>query len=550
MPASPSGLRAQLWRLGRDLRSGWQDFAVAQPLRGAITVAVIGVVWLFTAAVVHGALRWLNRSEYVLLKPRLIESLLALFLFVLFFLVAASALVLVWGRLLRSRAADFHAALPTTDRALFWSACVEGGLLASWAVAVLASPVLLLLSREALSPAAYLPAALAVLAGFIAVSVAAGALGALLLARIVPLLRRGVIGLVILVAGGLLLYGVYQLGGLDRSGDPAGFMREVLGRIGFAENPYLPPAWAQQALTAALGARWADFAYFLALTWLGAVALALIAEHLAHRRLRLDLDRLASRPSGRRAGRPWRRWPPGTLALLVAKDLRLFLRDPAQVLQFTMFFGLLGFYLLMLPRLTEGLMLPEAWRPGISICNLIAIAMALATFTARFVFPLPSLEGQRLWLLVPAAVGRGRLLAGKMVFAVLVATPVSLSLAVLSGWMLGLSPRMIALEAVAVAGLAVGLSASALGLGARLADYRQDDPARIVAGAGGTINLIVSLALVGLLTICATLPLLLRHPTAWWLGLGAALLISAVWTAGFLYLAGRWFARLDGTGGG
>jgi ABC-2 type transport system permease protein len=239
---------------------------------------------------------------------------------------------------------------------------------------------------------------------------------------------------------------------------------------------------------------------------------------------------------------------PADLGLLAAKDLRLFLRDPAQVLQFTMFFGLLGFYLLMLPRVGKAFLFDDWWRPVVSLLNLTAVAMALATFTGRFVYPLLSLEGRRLWILSLAPWPPTRIVTAKFTFALLVGLPISVSLVVLSGVMLSLSPGIITYQAGIIACMAVGYSAGALGLGARLADYDEDNPAKLVAGYGGTINLMVSLLFTALLLVGAAFPLLpgssALGPWRWIVGAGWTLVVTGVWSTIFLRMSWSWFARL------
>jgi ABC-2 type transport system permease protein len=218
------------------------------------------------------------------------------------------------------------------------------------------------------------------------------------------------------------------------------------------------------------------------------------------------------------------------LALLAAKDLRLFRRDPAQVLQFTMFFGMLGFYLLMLPRLGRAFMLDEEWRHVVSVLNLTAISMALATFTGRFVFPMLSLEGRRLWVLALAPWPRQRIVTAKLVFALMVGVPVSLALTIISGLMLSLPGRLVAYQALVIAALAIGLASGALGLGARYADYTEDNPAKLVAGYGGTVNLLASVVFCGLLIGGAAVPLAAHAPWAWWTGIAWTLIVASGWS--------------------
>ncbi len=552
-----------MWRGGVN---STRHLVIEQPLRGLALASVVMAVWLMLGALFMLSLLFLGQPQYEALKSRLVESLLSLFFFTLFFLVTISDTVLVWGGLFRSRAAGFHAQLPFTERGLYWGAAIEGGLWSSWAVVVLALPLVGALVGDRVFPElantgslrgfALLPAllmtvsSLMALMAFILCCVSAGALGSLLLARLIPLLRRGVKGIVVLVVAGLALLAVLVLGSLERRGEPVAFMGEVIGKLRFAENPFLPPWWAEQALTAALDQRWAEWIYFVALLMLTAATLALAGEWIAGRRLRRELDQLTGRPeaSERIRSRPWRLWPllPRDLALLAAKDLRLFLREPAQVLQFTAFFGLLAFYLLMLPRVGRAFLFDEWWRPVVSLLNLTAVAMALATFTGRFVYPLLSLEGRRLWVLAAAPWPRSRVVTAKFAFALAVGMPVSVALVSLSGFMLELPLGTVAYQAATIACMAVGFSAGALGLGARLADYEEDNPAKLVAGYGGTINLMASLGFTGLLLVGAAFPLLpgaslLLGNWRWPLGILWTLGVTMVWTRTFLRMAWKWF---------
>ncbi len=562
--ALAGALGATWWRLWRSGCNTIHHLIVEQPLRGLSVGSVVVFVWVMLGALFLGLMMFLQTPQYEGLKPRLMESLLSLFFFTLFFLVTISDTVLVWGALFRSRSASFHAQLPLTDRELFWGCSVEGGLWSSWAVLVLAVPLVGALVADRLFPGGSFAAfdagaallmtggALVAVLSFVICCMGAGALGSLALARLIPLLRRGLKGIIALMVGALMLGAVLVLGSLEQRGEPVAFMGEVIGKLRFAENPYLPPWWAQQALMAALDGRWWDWGRFTGLLVTTAAVLALAGERIAGRRLRLDLDALTGRPEtrGRTRSRAWRLIPflPADLGLLAAKDLRLFLREPAQVLQFTMFFGLLGFYLLMLPRVGRAFLFDDWWRPVVSLLNLTAVAMALATFTGRFVYPLLSLEGRRLWVLALAPWPHTRVVTAKLTFALLVGMPVSVALVVLSGVMLSLAPAIIAYQAAIISAMAVGFSAGALGLGARLADYDEDNPAKLVAGYGGTINLMASLVFSTLLLGGAVFPLLpgtsALGPWRWAVGIGWTLLVTSVWSTIFLRMAWRWFARL------
>ncbi|HYE07601.1 MAG TPA: hypothetical protein VEL07_18935 [Planctomycetota bacterium] len=541
-------LPALLWRIRRGSDNTVRRYLLREPLRAASVALVLTTVWTLLSLLFLAVLVFLSQELYLPLKPRLLESLLSLFFFALFFLVGVSDTVLVWGALFRSRAAVFHAQLPVPERALYWSAAIEGGLWSSWAVAVLAAPLVAVLAREAAQPWLYMPAAALAMLAFILCAIAVGGLGSLVLARAIPLLRRGTRGIVMVVTFALVGGGLFALSSIDPGGHPLTFMHDVIGRLSFAENPYLPPWWTQQALAAALESRWGDWGYHVGLLALTAATLAVVGEAIAGRRLRGFLDELSGRPErgGGNRTRAWRPLPllPGDLGLLAAKDLRLFRRDPAQVLQFTMFFGMLGFYLLMLPRLGRAFMLDANWRQVVSVLNLTAIAMALATFTGRFVYPMLSLEGRRLWVLALAPWPRARIVTAKLAFALVVGVPVSLGLTVISGMMLDLAAELIAYQALVIGALGVGLAAGALGLGARFADYGEDNPAKLVAGYGGTVNLLVSVLFCGALIAGAAVPLAIGERWAWFAGGAWTLALTAAWTLICLRMAWRRFGHL------
>lgn len=545
-----AGIGTVLWRMRRSARHALLGL-LGQPLRALSGLAVVATVWALLAALFASLLAFLGQDPYSVLKPRLVESLLSVFFLALGVLVVISHTLLAWAALFRTPAARYHAVLPLPERTLFWQAALAAGWWASWAVLVLALPLVAVLAREAARPWAFAGAAALTLLAFLACCLSLGALAALALARAIPLLRRGLRGIVLIALGAIAVGAALALTGAEARREPLTFMSEVVARLRFAEHPLLPSWWAEQGLTAALAARWGDWRWFTALLIANAAGLAVLAEWWAGRRYRRDLDALSGRPEApadRPATRPWRLPPllPADLALLVAKDLRLFRRDPAQVLQFTAFFGLLAFYLLMLPRIGRAFAFDDWWRPAVSLLNLTAIAMALATFTGRFVYPALSLEGRRLWVLALAPWPRARIVTGKLAFALLVGLPVSVGLAVLSGLMLELPARLVAYQAAVMAAMAVGLTAAALGLGARFADYRVEDPNRLVAGFGGTVNLLASLAFVALLLLGAALPVVGRDAVpAWVAGLLWTGGVTVLWSLPFLRLAHRCFERLD-----
>ena len=196
---------------------------------------------------------------------------------------------------------------------------------------------------------------------------------------------------------------------------------------------------------------------------------------------------------------------PRPIRLLTLKDLRTFRRDPAQWSQFLIFFGLLSFYFLSIPRLGYNSQSPY-FRNLLSFVNVSVTALILSTFTSRFIFPLLSLEGRNFWVLGLLPLRRDEILWGKFAFASSISLVATEVLIVLSDLMLRMAPFMVALHVGMVAVLCLGLSGISVGLGARLPNLKEDDPSKIAAGFGGTLNLLVSLAYIFLVVASMALP--------------------------------------------
>jgi ABC-2 type transport system permease protein len=198
--------------------------------------------------------------------------------------------------------------------------------------------------------------------------------------------------------------------------------------------------------------------------------------------------------AGSASGRP--------LRLLLVKDLRLFRRDFSQWSQFAIFFGLLGLYFLNLRSFKYN----NDYASFIGFLNLAVVGLILSTFTTRFVYPMISLEGRRFWILGLLPVHRDQIVWSKFLFAFLGGLAPCCSLVLLSDSMLGLSWRQVAQHELCCIVLCLGLSGIAVGLGARMPDLRESSPAKISAGFGGTLSLVLSSLFIMLVVLVAAIP--------------------------------------------
>lgn len=267
-----------------------------------------------------------------------------------------------------------------------------------------------------------------------------------------------------------------------------------------ASNPLWPTWWVSEGILCVTRHQWGrGLMLWLALVTT-TILVGMIAEWLgtavfydSWQRVRASGSRTVRRRTLLGFVEPLLRWIPSDVRAMIMKDVRIFLRDPAQWSQSLIFFGLLGLYFLNLRNLRYHMMPPE-WRNLISFLNVFSVSSVLCSFGARFVFPQLSLEGHGFWIIGLAPTTMARILVAKFLVALAGMSVVSIGLMYISTLMLqvGWGIRVVAVGVAAAVSLAVsGLST---GLGALFIDLRQQNPSAIISGFGGTLNLVMSLA--------------------------------------------------------
>jgi ABC-2 type transport system permease protein len=177
---------------------------------------------------------------------------------------------------------------------------------------------------------------------------------------------------------------------------------------------------------------------------------------------------------------------------MIVKDIKVFSRDPLQWSQFTIFFGLLGIYFANIRNLGYQDVIPF-WKNIISFLNLASTNLTLASLAVRFVFPQLSLEGKRFWILGLAPLEKKTLLMEKFWLNSLTALGISLPLIILSNYMLAVSSQVMILSAFMVSLMSFALISICIGLGTLFPNFKEDNPAAIVSGFGGTLALVLAL---------------------------------------------------------
>jgi ABC-2 type transport system permease protein len=198
-------------------------------------------------------------------------------------------------------------------------------------------------------------------------------------------------------------------------------------------------------------------------------------------------------------------WLPSDFRAVLAKDLKLFSREPAQWAQFSILLVLLIIYLLNLKYFPTEMKDPF-WRTLIGFTNFAFSGFMLATLSVRFVFPNISLEGKSFWAIVSSPMSIRRVFWVKFWSAFIIFLLISEVLAFVSNVMLGLRGALMVLSFISVLLMSVSLTSLSVGMGAVYPRFDEKNPGKIASSAGGMLTTIISLLYVGLMVVIAALP--------------------------------------------
>ena len=469
----------------------------------------LGLFWLFL-----DGFRFLDGSlNNPATRARTIAAILNIF-FLSLLLVFSSGIILYSG-LFRSPETRYLLTLPARAERVFLHKMQEAAAFSSWGFVLLGSPMLVAYGLVNLAPWFYYLLLPVYVLSFVAVPAAVGALACLLVVHRLPALKVQMVvgaGIVLLLLAAALAWSILK-GSQTELMTPSWF-REILARLQFSEQRLLPSWWLTAGLMGAADGDWADGLLLLCVLVSNALLLVQAGVWSAKRHYRQALQNLHSDRAARGAlGLGWLDravdravwFLPARVRLMMVNDLRLFRRDPVQWSQFLIFFGLLGLYFSNIRRLSYDLS-HATWVNMISFLNLAVVGLILSTFTGRFVFPMISLEGRRFWVLGRLPIARRTILWSKFLFAALGSLIPCLLLVVLSDLMLRVVPEVFFVHLLACVLLCLGLSALAVGMGAKMPNLREESPSKIAAGFGGTLNLVVSTIYIAVIVILTALP--------------------------------------------
>ncbi|MBN2021279.1 MAG: hypothetical protein JW809_00655 [Pirellulales bacterium] len=573
---APNAEAAALWQLRRRMiRTHLRQILSHSRLRLSLIVVLSALLWAGMFWLFADGFQFLESAiSHVPTLHRTVGAVFSIFFAALLVMLVFSSAILIYSGLFWAKDAPLLLALPVRTQRVFLHKFQEALFFSSWAFFLLSSPMLLAYGVTKSAPWYYFASLPAFLLAFTYVPAAMGAIACVVVVRWAPRGRYHVlVAAVAVLVGAAAWLGWTVLTGPDGALFTPAWFRQILARMQFSQQSLLPSWWLSSGLLDAADRNWSESTLYLSLLIANALLLRQTAIWMAGRAYRAAYDRLQGRHVPRRAARPvWidralmRLVPlPLSVRLLLVKDLRLFRRDPVQWSQFLVFFGLLALYFLNIRRFGSNAR-QIAWVNMISFLNLSVVGLILSTLTTRFIFPMISLEGRRFWMLGLLPVRRETILWSKFLFAVGGSLLPCCVLVFFSDAMLGVPGFIQASHQSTCILLCLGLSGMAVGLGARMPNFRESSPSRIAAGFGGTLNLVASalyiLTIVALTALPSHFYLLARHSLAggflaerpgvlWWLdfwlvaGIAASVVLGLATTILPLMLGIRALRRME-----
>ncbi|MFM7108749.1 MAG: putative ABC transporter permease subunit, partial [Planctomycetaceae bacterium] len=485
-------------------------------LRLALVAVLSAMFWASLYGLFGEAFRFLE-SLHAEAVPLLFNTFFSSLMVMLVF----SAGILVYGGLYCSTEARLLLTLPARAETVFAHKFQEAFWFSCWGFVLLGSPMLVAYGAVRESGWHFYVLVLPFMVSFAVIPATLGAICCLALVAWMPRLRLHAfaVAAAAVCAGGLWL-GWSLLGRTVADPLSPAWFERTFTRLSITEQKLLPSWWLCTGLIEAAragrdggdaAAARAESLRFLALLVANAMFLQLLAGWLARGVYRAGYSGLCAEVPVRRRRRSG--WLDRTLAgaaaargrplrLLLLKDLRIFRRDVSQWSQFVIFFGLLALYFLNLRAFHYN----AAYASMVGFLNVAVVGLILSTFTTRFVYPMISLEGRRFWILGLLPVHRDQIVWSKFLFALVGGVVPCTLLVLLSDSMLGLGWRMILQHEFCCVVLCAGLSGIAVGLGARMPDLREQSPAKISSGFGGTLCLVISSLFIMLVVLFAAVP--------------------------------------------
>jgi len=383
-----------------------QQFFRSSKLRIAVIFALALSFWALMFCMFLKVFLFLGKFEAI--RGIVIDYLFAFFFLALLAMMTISNGIISYTSLFRSDETSFLLSLPLPAETVFSYKSAESVVFSSWGMVTLVVPLILAYGLTSSVPWYFYMLSFALAVAFVFLPTELGALAALFVTVLMPRHKKTVLAasaIAALTAGFLWISPLLSYDADNIFSQAA--IKSIIQKIAFCQHWALPSRWVSEGMLSAGNADPKRSVFLLLLLLSNVMFVGMIAHRTAHY-LYPKAWAVAQGQGAKRKYAPfW--WVdrifesalfflPARIKLLVLKDIKTFRRDPVQWSQCLLFFGLLALYIVNIPRFGFG-RLGAYWHNLVSLLNLAATCLTLATFTSRFIYPQLSLEGRRMWII-------------------------------------------------------------------------------------------------------------------------------------------------------
>jgi ABC-2 type transport system permease protein len=444
-----------------------------------------------------------------IIGPVLMDRIIEMAFFVFFIMLLFSNVITSFSTFYNDRELDFLFSLPVRPTSIYLAKLFENCIYASWATMVIALPLVVAYGITTGAQLLYYPISIISILVYLIIPAAIASLLIFIIFRLFPRLKsRDVIMLSLISITGLtFLYIKINNPGLLKMFETES-EQELLK---FAANLttvgglYIPSTWLTNILKGLRVDLTQGIFYFLLLLFISlsttifafftakvlyAQSWLLIGEHSTKRGRRKSL--LSSHQTS-------------SANTFISKDLLIFIRDPIQWVQLSIFIILLTIYIFSLRKTPVYFTFP-LWRTIVSFANFAYISFVLATLGVRFIFPAISLEHSGIWFLCSSPFSFKKIIKLKYFSYLLTAVIIMEGLLIFSNIFIKTDQHMYVVMPLIALFIAASLVSINLGFGSIFPQFNEDNPSRIAAGSGGIIAALASITYVAISILILATP--------------------------------------------
>ncbi|HUT54951.1 MAG TPA: hypothetical protein VM658_16295 [bacterium] len=410
-------------------------------------------------------------------------------------------------------------ALPVSRDSLFLARFLEMIVDSSWMIVIFGTPVYVAFGVVYGAGAAYYLAIPAVTIPFILMPAGLGVIVTMALVSAFPARRlRDIIFLMAVLAAAILfvLFRFLQpekLVNPDVQLEVMDFIRTLQAPM----KPWMPNFWATEIFAElAQGGLGSAGRLYLMLLWLSGLGMSVLALLFSRafypdsfsksqEATRTIISR--SSPVGRLIAGMASLFGPGTRQMVI-KDTLFFMRDTTQWSQVFLLGAIVVIYIfnfrfLPLSKLgVDQLKLQNL----VSYMNIGLAGFVVTALSARFVFPMVSLEGRAFWIVKSSPLPLRGFLWSKFLISALPLLVIGEFLIVVTNFYLQVSSVVWYVGVATIGGMTFAICGMGVGLGARFPRFTAENPAKVATSFGGVIYMIVSMSVIGLVVLLEATP--------------------------------------------